>query len=344
MSSGTAERYLFVLLGALGDVVRGMSLVDALKHDRPNCHITWLVEPACRGVVALHAGVDEILVFQRERGLSGARAVWRELRKRDFDVTFDLQRHLKSGLFSWMSGAPIRVGFHPKDAKEGNWLFNNRFIAQQGEGISKVDHYLLFLGAIGLNEPLLVSFGLNHHSLDQTEAPWKQQLAKHYVVFVLGSSWDSKDWPQEGYAGLLNLLQDYQVILLGDKSKVRMGASLTENSRSTNVLDLSGQTTLSELVALIKGATVCVGPDSGPGHIAGALGTPHITLFGPTSVIRNAPRGSEQLAITADVGCAPCKRRRCPGLNKICMRLIRPEEVYEKLVPFLTGSSFCDAR
>lgn len=344
MSSAPTERYLFVLLGALGDVVRGMSLVDALKGERPNCHITWLVEPANRGVVALHAGVDEVLVFERTRGVSGACGVWRELRKRHFDVTFDLQRHLKSGLFSWMSGARIRVGFHPKDTKEGNWLFNNRYIAQQGEKISKVEHYLLFLSAIGLGKPSHISFGLDHHSLEQTEAAWKKQLTKHYVALILGSSWDSKDWPQEGYAGLLNLLGGHQVVLLGDKSKAPMGAALTEHARGANVLDLSGKTTLSELVALIKGATVCVGPDSGPGHIAGALGTPHITLFGPTPVVRNSPRGSERLAITADVGCAPCKRRTCPGLNKICMRLIRPEEVYEKLVPFLTGSSFRNAQ
>ena len=72
MSRGPSERYLFVLLGALGDVVRGMSLVDALKRERPDCHITWLVEPACKGVVALHAGVDEILVFERKRGMIGA--------------------------------------------------------------------------------------------------------------------------------------------------------------------------------------------------------------------------------------------------------------------------------
>ena len=344
MSRGPSERYLFVLLGALGDVVRGMSLVDALKRERPDCHITWLVEPACKGVVALHAGVDEILVFERKRGMIGAFELWKELRQRHFDITFDLQRHSKSGLFSWMSGAPIRVGFHRKDTKEGNWLFNNRFIAQHGEKISKVEHYLLFLGAIGLDKPSHISFGLDHHSLEQTEAPWKKQLSEHYVALVLGSSWDSKDWPQEGYAGLLNLLAKYQVVLLGDKSKVRMGAALTEHAREANVLDLCWKTTLSELVALIKGATVCVGPDSGPGHIAGALGTPHITLFGPTPVVRNAPRGSERLAITADVGCAPCKRRTCPGLNKICMRLIRPEEVYEKLVPFLTGSSFRNAQ
>lgn len=340
MSNDPSERYLFVLLGALGDVVRGMSLVDALKHQKPDCHITWLVEPASKGVVALHAGVDDIVVFQRDRGLFGAFALWRELRKRHFDVTFDLQRHAKSGLFSWMSGAHIRVGFHRKDTKEGNWLFNNRFIAQQGENISKVDHYLLFLGALGLRQPSLISFGLEHHSLEKTEAAWKQRLNKPYVALILGSSWDSKDWPQEGYAALLNYLRDYQVVLLGDKSKVEMGVALKSKAAGSNVLDLCGKTTLSELVAVIKDASVCVGPDSGPGHIAGALGTPHVTLFGPTSVVRNAPRGSERLAITADVGCAPCKRRICPGLNKICMRLIRPEEVYEKLVPFLSRSSF----
>lgn len=332
-----SQRFLFVLLGALGDVVRGMSLVDALKSAQPGCHITWLVEPANEGVVRLHSGVDDVLVFERYRGIRAAVDTCRELKKRRFDVTFDLQRHLKSGIFSWMSGAEIRVGFHPKDSKECNWLFNNRFITRHGEKISKVDHYLRFLDAIGIESSSRITFGLNHHVLEDVKESWKEALEGSYVALVLGSSWDSKDWLVEGYAELLNLLVGHRVVLLGDKSKIDMARHLVAGTKNIQVIDLAGKTSLSELVAVIKGATVCVGPDSGPGHIAGAVGTPHITLFGPTPVVRNAPRGSEELVISATTGCSPCKRRVCPGLDKICMRLIRPEMVFEKVAPFLKG-------
>lgn len=331
-------RYLFVLLGALGDVVRGMSLVDALKAAQPGAHISWLVEPANEGVVRLHSGVDDVIVFERHLGFKGFIKVRNEFKRRHFDITFDLQRHLKSGAFSWLSGASIRVGFHPKDSKEGNWIFNNRFISRHGESISKVEHYRHFLTAIGIEGTESVTFGLDHHRLENIESDWKNDLSRPYVALVLGSSWDSKDWPIEGYAGLLDLLEGRQVVLLGDSSKIEMGKSLLLASKRTQVLDLSGRTSLSELVALIQGAAVCVGPDSGPGHIAGAVGTPHITLFGPTSPVRNTPSGSERLSITANIGCAPCKRRICPGLGKICMRMIRPEAVFERLSPFLDGT------
>ena len=89
---------LIVLMGSLGDVVRGLALVDACKAAWSECSITWLVEPACAGIVRLHPRIDRVVVFERSRGLAGVLNLRRELRREHFDVTLDLQRHLKSGL------------------------------------------------------------------------------------------------------------------------------------------------------------------------------------------------------------------------------------------------------
>ncbi len=334
MTSG--RRYLFILMGALGDVVRGMYLVDALKSAQSDAHITWLVEPACAGILKLHPRIDEILVFERARGLRGVLKLRQELAKRTFDVTLDLQRHAKSGLFSWLSGSPKRIGFHRKDAKECNWIFNTEFIAAQGESISKIDHYLTFLKALELPAPRQLSAGLESITLQSLESSWIASLGKPYMAWILGSSWDSKDWPVEGYEELLKTMSGSCVVLLSDKSKVELAARLERVPTKAMVVNLAGKTNLRELVAVIRGARVCVGPDSGPGHIAGAVGTPHITLFGPTPSVRNAPRGSEALAIASNVGCSPCKRRVCPGLNKICMRTISPQAVLEQAMRFLS--------
>lgn len=328
------RRYLFILMGSLGDVVRGLYLVNALKDAEPGAHITWLVEPACSGIVRLHPRIDEILVFDRPRGLAAAWELRKELAKRDFDITFDLQRHLKSGLCSWFSGSPRRIGFHRLDAKEGNWLFNTECIAAKGETISKIDHYFLFLEKLGIAAPERVSSGLEGITLESISAPWVTRLTQPYMACILGSSWDSKDWPEEGYSSLLEQFPDKTIVLLSDKTKLEMAGRLERVVTRANVVNLAGQTSLAELVAVIQGARVCMGPDSGPGHIAGAVGTPHITLFGPTPVARNTPRGGEDLALYSQVGCSPCKRRVCPGLGKVCMKLIAPEAVLHRAVSF----------
>lgn len=335
MSSAGGRRVLIILMGALGDVVRGLCLVDAIKSAWPDCRITWVVEPACSGLVKLHPRIDRVVVFERKRGLAGVLALRRELRREEYDVTLDLQRHLKSGLFSRFSRAPRRIGFHRRDAKELNWLFNTERVAEHGERISKVDHYLEFLKPLGIARPERLTTGLEGITLARVSADWRAELVGPYVGVVLGSSWDTKDWPEEGYRALLEQLHTSghrTAVLIGDSSQREMGERLEAGAPSSvKVINLAGKTSLEHLVALLRDASVCVGPDSGPAHICGGLGTRHVTLFGPTPAVRNAPRGSEDLAIVSAVGCSPCKRRDCPGLGKLCMRLISPEAVLERI-------------
>ena len=329
------KRVLIILMGALGDVVRGLCLVDIIKSAWPDCRISWLVEPACAGIVKLHPRIDRVIVFERQRGIAGVLSLRRELQREQYDVTLDLQRHFKSGLFSLLSRAPRRIGFNRLDAKEFNWLFNTEHVSEHGESISKVEHYLNFVQQLGIEQPKHLSVGLGEVTLARVNEPWKDSLVAPYVGLVLGSSWDSKDWPEEGYRGLLALLPSVgfsQAVLVGDRSRVDMAARLEASAPSNvRVVNLAGKTNLEQLVAVLKGAAVCVGPDSGPAHICGAVGTRHVTLFGPTPAVRNAPQGSEELSVTSAVGCSPCKRRVCPGLGKICMRLISPEAVIDAI-------------
>ena len=329
-----SPRILIVLLGALGDVVRGLAVVRAIKSQLPDARISWLVEPASAGVVELNPGVDEVIVFKRKEGLRGVVDVVSQLRKRRFDLTLDMQRHLKSGLFSRLSRAPKRIGFHPNDTKEGNWFFNNTYIESRGDDQSKIEHYLSFVECMGLAKPSVVDAGLSHITLSTVGGEFPSILSTSYIGLILGSSRYSKDWPEEGYQALLerfDVAGIQQVVLLGDKSKVEMASRLEERPSRISIVNAVGKTSLRELVAIIHGAKACVGPDSGPGHIAGALGIPHVTLFGPTPASRNAPRGSEDLSLTSSIGCSPCRRKVCPGLDKLCMRLISPDAVLAKL-------------
>ena len=326
---------LIILMGSLGDVARGLCLVDHIKTYLPSSRVTWLVEHKWTELVGLNQQIDRIIIFKRAWRLSAAWALFKNLRRDHYDIALDLQRIFKSGLFSRLSGAKRRIGFHRRNAKEFNWIFNNEHIGYYSDDLPKIDHYLRFTEHLGLPQPAKLNFGLS--SLDPLDAVPQLigKMNQPFIVIVLGSSWESKNWNDEGYVGLIQrILTDgiLKVVLVGDRSRATLAAALTEKFKSPNVIDLVGRTSLGQLAALLKAAAVGVGPDSGPGHMATALHTPFVTLFGPTSPQRTAPLGNHHLVVEAGSSCAPGYKKRHADRNKQCMSSIHPDDVMEKIL------------
>ena len=153
---------LIILMGSLGDVVRGFCLVSHIKNNLPNSKITWIVEPAWSELVDFHPLIDKMIVFNRPKNVLGVLNLYKIMAQEHFDIVFDLQRHFKSGFFSLLSGAKTRVGFGRKNAKELNWIFNNEHIEDVDDELSlpKWRHYLKFteyLGFLNLH-PLISAF------------------------------------------------------------------------------------------------------------------------------------------------------------------------------------------
>ncbi|NNL41081.1 MAG: glycosyltransferase family 9 protein, partial [Desulfobacterales bacterium] len=162
------------------------------------------------------------------------------------------------------------------------------------------------------------------------------------IAVVIGTSWESKEWFFEGYVELVNKIlstRDRHVVLLGDQSKTKYAAALCQKVDSDRLINLMGKTSLLELAAVLKAAKAGVGPDSGPAHLAAAVGTPFVTLFGPTPPRRLAPYKCEHLVVQSDINCTSCYKKKCPDLDRKCMRLISANEVMEKLAEALTISS-----
>lgn len=314
-------------MGSLGDVVRGLTVADAIKQQLPGVKITWLVEPKCRGIVDLSLSVDEVIEFDRVRPLSGILALRKIFKQRSFDIVLDMQRHVKSGFFGWLTGAPRRIGFHRKNAKEFNWLFQTEYIPADNNDGNKFYLYQKFLLALGLTESSSPILKLR---CDPEE---EQYRGLSYAFIVMGSSWSSKNWVLEGYQKLISALlrEGYGAVLVGGKKDDEIAAQLVTYHNDGRLFNYCGKTSLAQLLAIIKGAKVGIGPDSGPGHLASAVGVSYVSLFGPTAPKRVAPIGSEDLVVTASVGCSPCYRRECPGLNKICMRLLSVPRIMEKV-------------
>jgi ADP-heptose:LPS heptosyltransferase len=323
------ERILVVLLGAIGDVIRALPTVSRVRRGFPHARITWAVEPAAAPLLEGHPAIDERLVFRRDLGARAFVAFLREIRRRRFDLTLDLQRHLKSGIVSRASGASTRIGFHRSNTKEGNWIFNTETIAPQDHWSSKLGQYQAFADHLGLAaEP--PAFGLSLSA--EEDARVGEMLASvsgPFVVGFVGSTWESRWWFAERTGEVLRALQErlgLASVLVGARGREQALAAEIRRSAPEAVLDLVGGTTLRDLIGVFTRARAAFGPDSGPMHLAAAVGTPVVSLWGATSPRRSAPWASEDLSIVGRVACHPCYLRECP-IGRACMRQIETSAV-----------------
>src|SRR5262245_3038581 len=331
------EKILIVLHGSIGDVTRALPIASLLRQGFPKAHLAWSVEPVCLPLLQGSPAIDEIIVFDRRCPWRSILPFLAKVRGGRFDLVLDLQRILKSGLISRYSGAPRRLGFHRSDSKEFNWLFNNFHIGAFGEGISKLDHFLKFADFLGIERaPLQWRFNLSADEMKAVAARLSRVSSSFAVLFV-GTRWESKQWFPAQMARCAEILSDrYQLdtVLLGSEKDRGIAKQASVQSASA-VVDLVGHTSLREAIGIIEKAKVAVGPDTGLMHIAAAVGTPVVSLWGATSPERTGPRGFAQLTIQGKASCVPCHRKRC-SIGRICMQSIGEAQITAKIDLALT--------
>jgi len=334
-----AERLLVVLLGAIGDVVCGMPLVQRVRSGWPATRIAWAIEPAAAPLLAAHPAVDDVIVFRRGHGAAALVEFLRAVRAWRPDLTLDLQRHFKSGLTSWRSGAPRRIGFHWRNSREGNRLFNTESIEPVRDFTPKLTHFLRFADRLGV-PPAPISFGLAATAAERDRvAALVAAAGPRFAALYIGSTWASRQWLPRPTAELCRALRGrgLGVVLVGAPAD-RAFALAVLAAGAGDVVDGVGQTSLREVIAVMEAAAVAIGPDSGPMHVASATGTPVIALFGATSPARSGPWGWHHLVVRGDVPCAPCYQSRCP-IGQLCMERITPAAVAERVDRVLTGTA-----
>ena len=333
------QRILVILLGAIGDVTRALPLLVRLRRAYPQAHIAWAVEPAAAALLDYHPALDEILLYQRSRGSQTFLPFLRTVRNHHFDLVLDLQRHLKSGLVSLWSRAPVRLGFHRSNTKEGNWLFNTHTIEAVPDFSLKLAQYLKFADALGLpDDGVRFDLRLRPHEEQKVETLLAGTI-RPFAAFFLGSRWPSRFWFPQATAEVARVLQQEYgmgIVLVGGPSEVAFAQQVSE-AMGTAVTNLSGKTSLRDLIGVFSHARFALGPDSGPMHIAAATDIPVISLWGATSPLRSAPWGSKAFVIRGEAACSPCYVRRCP-IGRACMRRITPGQVLEVVQKILCGN------
>src|SRR5262245_22841572 len=218
----TAQRLLVVLLGAIGDVTRALPLLERLRRGYPRAHIAWTVEPAAAPLLAHHRSLDALLVFDRPRGAPAFVRFLRQVRELRPDLTVDLQRHLKSGIISRASGAPVRLGFHRRNGREGNWLFHTHHIDPLPHFSSKLQQFLRFADWLEI-ENCPVTFGLQLTPAEEERVDTLLTgVRSPFVAAFVGSSCESRLWFADRTAAVVDTLaaRGMGTVMLGGSGDV----------------------------------------------------------------------------------------------------------------------------
>jgi heptosyltransferase-1 len=343
----TYKKILITKPSSLGDIVLALPALTALRKSYPEAKISWLVRPEFAPLLEGHPHLNEIIRFNRKLfgkawyhpGAFGA-LVWlvRQLRQRQFDIVFDFQGLFRTASLAWLSGCKKRLG--PANARELATFFYTDKVTQDADSIHLVDFYLKMIGAAGASD-LSVEFVLPHDS--KATASVAKLLAEHeiipdhYVVFVPSSAQRDKCWPIERFATLAEKISsdfDLPVVAVGAASEADIGESLKEKSK-VPITSLAGQTSLKELIALLRAACLVVSNDTGPGHIASALGTPLVMMYSWSNPARIAPYGRTECMVAREPYSRGIKIKSTDPQHDI--KAITIEEVWQKVREQLGG-------
>ncbi len=293
LPDGGACRVCIVLLTGIGDVIHGLPLANDLKRRSPEIEIVWVAEPAPAQVLAHHPAVDRTVVYRKGAGFAGVSALREAMRDVRADLTLNIQRYLKSVWPTVFSGAPTRVGLPRSKTRDGIFLFHTHTLAE-GPWKHSQDLFLDFRWALGVPRDAPVTWRLAFS--DEERSAQRDFFARlegrPRAALIVASANAKKDWAAERLAALADVLateHGFEVLLLGGPStRERRIADAVLARAESRPLDCLGDS-VRRLSWIIDGSDLVVAPDTGPLHIAHALGVPVIGLFGHTNPARVGP-------------------------------------------------------
>jgi len=326
-------RILIIKPSSLGDVITGIPVLRGLRRTFPQAHISWLVNPPLAGVLAGQAGLDEIITFDRHRfghlwrsGIVAGQfaSFCRHLRRERFDWVIDLQGLFRSGFLARVSGAAIRAGF--ADAREMAWIFYTHAIRTPQAHV--VDRNIALARQLGIDvrdEDFALTATDDARKFVASVVAENGLKQGAYIVIAPGTRWANKLYPNRHWREVLAALgPQTPAVLVGSKEELSLCKQLAGPDQP-EVINLAGRTSLPQLVAVIASAGAVICCDSAANLIAPAVGTPFVTLTGPTRPDRTGPYGPLGVALAADIPCIGCLKRRCE--HATCMQLIDPQRV-----------------
>ena len=310
----------------------------ALKIAYPQSHLALMLRPLVADLMAPHPYLDEVIIDSKNWYRSRLKSLWKltgRIRRSAFDLAVVLHpTSLRNALIPFLAGVPERIGSNVN----GRGVLLTQSCPNRTD-VHEVHRYLRVLELIGIDEQ---DASLEFWHTDADCRVVRQILADHGISpadraigINIGTTWPTKCWGLEKLAAVITRLQkvsNIPFILTGSASEIPLGKAL-QQMIAVSPVNLIGKTTLTQLGALIKRCDLYLTCDSGPMHIAAAVGTPTVALFGPTSSTRHRPYGEGHCVIEKSVACRPCYKRRCmlKDTPNLCMTEIKAEEVMKKI-------------
>ncbi len=333
-------KVLLIKTSSLGDVLHTLpALTDAFKA-RPDIRFDWVVEESLVDIPGWHPAVDRTIAFANRRWrrepwamFGGGRRLWRELRGRHYDLVLDAQGLIKSAMLSVIARGS-RYGLARDSAREplATWVYHHRIrIDRHQHAIDRLRQ--LFAAALCYPPPESdVDYGISHDRLGPASYP----VSGNYVLFLHGTTWPSKHWPEPYWRELIRLANgdDFMVLLPSGNAmeKARAERLATDNTLAQPLPALD----LSELASLLVNAAGVVAVDTGLGHLAAAVAAPCVSIYGATDPRRTGTQARQQHHLVAEFPCAPCLRRRCSytgeaAVTPACYATVPPAKVWGTL-------------
>jgi len=339
-----SEAYKNILIAkpsSLGDIVLALPALTALRKSFPNAKISWLVRPEFAPLLENHPHLTEVIPFDRKflgkawfhpRAFGALVSLIGRLRRGRFDVAFDFQGLFRTAILAWLSGCKKRIGM--ANAREFASFFYTDKVPPDPQNPHLVDYYMRMIRAAGASQTSVeFVFPQDRVAADSVA----NLLASHgvaggsYAVIVPGSAQADKCWPVERFAILAEKVSSQfglPIVAAGTASEAALVETLKQKAH-VPVANLAGQTSLRELVALLRAARLVVSNDTGPGHIAAALGTPLALMFSWSNPARIAPYGRTECMVANEPYSRGSKIRSTDPEHDI--RAITVEQVYKKI-------------
>ena len=327
----TMKHLLVIKLRYIGDVLLVTPALRAIKTAQPDVQITMLVNRGTEDVLSGNLDLDEIMVIDKG-SLLAQWSLIAELRHRRFDAVIDLTDGDRSAFLSWLSGAPVRIGFNDEQRWRGRCYTK---VVQPAPGVQhRIERDLAALALLNIaatsTTPHLQLTPEDENSAYELLDQLGIQRSGMIVVLQPGARYWFKAWPSERFAELADrLTSEYscQVLIGGSSQDIDLAHQIRQVAKS-NPIVLAGRTTIKQFAAIVRKSALFVGSDGGAMHIASAVKTPVVALFGPSNPLEWGPRGGPSDVIYMGLDCRSCFHPTCHRGESNCMKLITVDAVY----------------
>lgn len=323
------QRIIVIDLLYLGDLMFAIPFFRELHKNFPTARIDLIVNSAFHSIMEDNSYLDNIYAYNKKWSVKQSVKFATELRRNNYDLGINIHGSWRTALLLKLINPSYTIGY----GGQGRGLFLNRQL-KQAVNKHMVNVYLDFLREMDLNVeaglPYLEFTDKAKSEINKKLENWGIDTGAKLIVLNTAGTWPTKRWTVEGFARLGDILnREYGKVIMvgspGDLARVEEIVNLME----TKPVVAAGKTSLIELAALLARSDLVISNDSGPVHVAAAVGTPTITIFGPSDDVKYRPLGEKHKIVKTGIDCRPCGKHNCPLGHHRCMTEIRPDEIID---------------